>query len=147
MHAPRLSLACSPIIMLWGHRTLAREWRGHGAGVMRAIGIFGLEWRGRGAGMSCDPCGFVFDSVRPDDMPRAAPPNRLDTLPGSSSDQFDTSVGTAGPRVFPLPPRPPTGAQGWEIADVPKREFLFVLGNPEKLGASGTEVTGKVTVR
>eukprot|EP00661_Eupelagonemidae_sp_cell13_P025832 gene25832-biopygen21024 len=34
----------------WGHRTLARAWRGHGAGVARAIGIFWLgaveAWRG-----------------------------------------------------------------------------------------------------
>eukprot|EP00661_Eupelagonemidae_sp_cell13_P011550 gene11550-biopygen19894 len=33
---------------LRGNRTLARAWRGHGAGVARA-------WRGRGAGMSCSP--------------------------------------------------------------------------------------------
>eukprot|EP00661_Eupelagonemidae_sp_cell13_P008898 gene8898-biopygen13712 len=44
------------------------QWRGHGAGVARAIGIFlGLggagvarAWRGRGAGMSCDPMEIVI---------------------------------------------------------------------------------------
>eukprot|EP00661_Eupelagonemidae_sp_cell13_P025829 gene25829-biopygen19525 len=36
----------------WSHRTLARAWRGHGAGVARAIGNFRLGWRGRGAGMA-----------------------------------------------------------------------------------------------
>eukprot|EP00661_Eupelagonemidae_sp_cell13_P023938 gene23938-biopygen2868 len=38
----------------WGNRTVARAWRGHGAGVARAIGNFWLgvarAWRGRGAG-------------------------------------------------------------------------------------------------
>eukprot|EP00661_Eupelagonemidae_sp_cell13_P013221 gene13221-biopygen9549 len=46
----------------WGHRTLARAWRGHGAGVTRAIGNFWLgvarAWRGRGAGISCSPWDF-----------------------------------------------------------------------------------------
>eukprot|EP00661_Eupelagonemidae_sp_cell13_P004146 gene4146-biopygen6857 len=42
-------VSCDP----WGHRTLARAWRGHGAGVARAIGIFLLlGWRGRGAGVA-----------------------------------------------------------------------------------------------
>eukprot|EP00661_Eupelagonemidae_sp_cell13_P025036 gene25036-biopygen11960 len=36
-----------------GHRTLARAWRGHGAGVARAIeAAFGIGWRVRGAGMA-----------------------------------------------------------------------------------------------
>eukprot|EP00661_Eupelagonemidae_sp_cell13_P022355 gene22355-biopygen13272 len=41
---------------------MAQAWRGHGAGVARAMGNFwlgwrgrGAAWRGRGAGMSCDP--------------------------------------------------------------------------------------------
>eukprot|EP00661_Eupelagonemidae_sp_cell13_P009152 gene9152-biopygen12192 len=38
-------------VPFWGHRTVARAWRGHSAGVARAIGIFfWLGWRGRGAG-------------------------------------------------------------------------------------------------
>eukprot|EP00661_Eupelagonemidae_sp_cell13_P013605 gene13605-biopygen3525 len=35
-----------------GHRTVARAWRGYGAGVARATGHFWLGWRGRGAGMA-----------------------------------------------------------------------------------------------
>eukprot|EP00661_Eupelagonemidae_sp_cell13_P025181 gene25181-biopygen15010 len=35
-----------------GHKTLARPWRGHGAGVARVIGNLGLGWRGHGAGMA-----------------------------------------------------------------------------------------------
>eukprot|EP00661_Eupelagonemidae_sp_cell13_P022299 gene22299-biopygen11733 len=50
-----------------GNRTVARAWRGHGAGVARAIGIlFCLGWRGRGAGMvracvgiSCSPSAWL----------------------------------------------------------------------------------------
>eukprot|EP00661_Eupelagonemidae_sp_cell13_P010259 gene10259-biopygen9321 len=42
-----------------GNRTLARAWRGHGAGVARAIGMFWLgvarAWRGHGAGTSRSP--------------------------------------------------------------------------------------------
>eukprot|EP00661_Eupelagonemidae_sp_cell13_P024552 gene24552-biopygen5942 len=40
----------------WGHRTLARAWRGHGAGVARTIGHFVVwvarAWRGHGAGVA-----------------------------------------------------------------------------------------------
>eukprot|EP00661_Eupelagonemidae_sp_cell13_P017168 gene17168-biopygen21855 len=36
----------------WGNRTLARAWRGHGAGVARTVAIIGLGWRGRGAGVA-----------------------------------------------------------------------------------------------
>eukprot|EP00661_Eupelagonemidae_sp_cell13_P013621 gene13621-biopygen5038 len=39
-----------------GNRTVARAWRGHGAGVARAIGTFWLgvarAWRGHGAGVA-----------------------------------------------------------------------------------------------
>eukprot|EP00661_Eupelagonemidae_sp_cell13_P015154 gene15154-biopygen9700 len=35
-----------------GNRTLARAWRGHGAGVARAVAYIWLGWRGRGAGMA-----------------------------------------------------------------------------------------------
>eukprot|EP00661_Eupelagonemidae_sp_cell13_P022537 gene22537-biopygen23738 len=56
----------------WGNRTVARAWRGHGAGVARAVGIIWLEvaraWRGHGAvaracpvppagAALCVPCG------------------------------------------------------------------------------------------
>eukprot|EP00661_Eupelagonemidae_sp_cell13_P002528 gene2529-biopygen5027 len=39
----------------WGHRTLARAWRRHGAGVAQAIGNYWLGWHGRGTDLSCDP--------------------------------------------------------------------------------------------
>eukprot|EP00661_Eupelagonemidae_sp_cell13_P023803 gene23803-biopygen14902 len=39
-----------------GHRTVARAWRGHGAGVARAVGHFlawvARAWRGHGAGVA-----------------------------------------------------------------------------------------------
>eukprot|EP00661_Eupelagonemidae_sp_cell13_P015470 gene15470-biopygen11236 len=46
-----------------GHRTVARAWRGHGAGVARAVGHFlawvARAWRGHGAGVAraCPPRG------------------------------------------------------------------------------------------
>eukprot|EP00661_Eupelagonemidae_sp_cell13_P013622 gene13622-biopygen12563 len=52
-----------------GYRTVARAWRGHGAGVAPAIGHFldwvARAWRGRGAGMSCDPRGPVTSPRSP----------------------------------------------------------------------------------
>eukprot|EP00661_Eupelagonemidae_sp_cell13_P024551 gene24551-biopygen4422 len=45
------------------NRTVARAWRGHGAGVARAIGNFWFGWRGRGAGMSCDPWTGPYDQA------------------------------------------------------------------------------------
>eukprot|EP00661_Eupelagonemidae_sp_cell13_P017039 gene17039-biopygen8299 len=46
-------------VIPWDHRTVARAWRGHGAGYRHFFGLGGAgvarAWRGRGAGMSCDP--------------------------------------------------------------------------------------------
>eukprot|EP00661_Eupelagonemidae_sp_cell13_P025776 gene25776-biopygen22509 len=47
----------------WGHRTLAREWRGNGAGVRLVkknqplLAWVTRAWRGHGAGLACDPWG------------------------------------------------------------------------------------------
>eukprot|EP00661_Eupelagonemidae_sp_cell13_P007299 gene7299-biopygen7535 len=53
----------------WNYRmqalggTVARAWRGHGAGVARAVGhclaCVARAWRGHGAGVACDPRGNV----------------------------------------------------------------------------------------
>eukprot|EP00661_Eupelagonemidae_sp_cell13_P025844 gene25844-biopygen21027 len=48
------------------YRTLERAWRGHGAGVARAIGPFGLggaAWRGHGTGLACVP-GVARESAK-----------------------------------------------------------------------------------
>eukprot|EP00661_Eupelagonemidae_sp_cell13_P015281 gene15281-biopygen11216 len=72
------SATCSPG-MTWCHRTLARAWRGHGAGyryflawVARACAGMARAWRGRGAGLHY--WGFVAFVVGgpPTDLPRCA---------------------------------------------------------------------------
>eukprot|EP00661_Eupelagonemidae_sp_cell13_P023788 gene23788-biopygen10387 len=50
------ALGCSSPEFPWGHRTVARAWRGNGAGVARAIGhclaCVARAWRGHGAGVA-----------------------------------------------------------------------------------------------
>eukprot|EP00661_Eupelagonemidae_sp_cell13_P012423 gene12423-biopygen7937 len=86
-----------------GHRTLALAWRGHGAGVARAIGHFlGLggagvarAWRGRCAGMSCDP---------------RSTPGRPQVDPGLATGRHPRS---ARGRVDPGDPSLPFLMRGW----------------------------------